>query len=69
MNGHNSDRAAGIHEVPFYSRIGVPEVTDEEVLTLYAIYRNVSHGRTLEPYESMLNKQHAHERGDYSADR
>jgi hypothetical protein len=67
MNGHRPASEPEVDETPFYSCVDVSEVTDTEVLTLYAIYRNVSHGRTLEPYESLLQEQHAQGRGKYTA--
>ena len=42
------------HEPPFYSCLDISEATDEEVLSLYVIYRDPSEGLTLEPYESMF---------------
>jgi hypothetical protein len=44
----------GEAETPFYSTFSFPPLSDEDVLPLYAIYRQVSGGQTLEPYESLL---------------
>jgi hypothetical protein len=44
---------------PFYSCIDMREATDEEVLSLYAIYRDPDEGQTLEPYETMFQDRHA----------
>lgn len=43
-------------KAPFYSTFVLPPLKDEDVLPLYAIYRNVSRGQTLEPFESLLQE-------------
>jgi hypothetical protein len=40
--------------MPAYSCVQAPEITDEDRLRLYAIYRNESRGHTYEPMESMF---------------
>lgn len=41
-------------ETPFYSTFSLPPISDVEVLPLYALYRQISGGQTLEPFESLL---------------
>ncbi len=40
-----------------YYTVPTPEVTDEEMLGVYEIYRTISHGRTIEPYESLRRER------------
>jgi hypothetical protein len=55
----DQDRQEGAEEAnaPFYSTFQLRPVTDEEVLPLYEIYRRVSGGQTLEPFESLRKRQ------------
>jgi hypothetical protein len=47
------------HDAPFYSCLDISEATDEEVLSLYVIYRDPDEGLTMEPYESMFQAAQA----------
>lgn len=40
-------------DVPAFSSAQDREPTDEEMLGIYAIYRNMSDGDTIEPFESL----------------
>ena len=40
----------------FYSTYRLDPISDEEVLPLYAIYKRVSGGHTMEPYETLLRE-------------
>ena len=52
-------------DVPAYSRIPGRKPTDAEMLGIYAIYRNMSGGDTLEPFESLYQAQCAEKESDH----
>jgi len=41
-------------ETQFYTTFSLPPLSDEDVLPLYALYKRVSGGQTLEPFETLL---------------